>query len=81
MLTHDGHRTTHDDGRQPIAIGHLSDSGDLKKPKHPYMLVGGGGQNVEVKDITWVLPSIILFCFGGKSMIFLISPLKEQGHN
>ena len=52
-----------------------------KKPKHPYMLVGGGGQNVEVKDITWVLPSIILFCFGGKSMIFLISPLKEQGHN
>ena len=21
----------HDDGRQPIAIGHLSDSGDLKK--------------------------------------------------
>ena len=31
MLTHDGRRTTHDDGRQPIAIGHLSDSGDLKK--------------------------------------------------
>ena len=30
MLTHDGRRTTHDDGRQPIAIGHLSDSGDLK---------------------------------------------------
>ena len=26
----DAHRTTHDDGRQPIAIGHLSDSGDLK---------------------------------------------------
>ena len=26
----DGRRTTHDDGRQPIAIGHLSDSGDLK---------------------------------------------------
>ena len=23
-------RTSHDDGRQPIAIGHLSDSGDLK---------------------------------------------------
>ena len=22
-------RTTHDDGRQPIAISHLSDSGDL----------------------------------------------------
>ena len=30
MLTHDGRRTSHDDGRQPIAIGHLSDSGDLK---------------------------------------------------
>ena len=32
MLTHDGdaRRKTHDDGRQPIAIGHLSDSGDLK---------------------------------------------------
>ena len=27
----DAQRTTHDDGRQPIAIGHLSDSGDLKK--------------------------------------------------
>ena len=31
MLTEDGQRTTHDAGRQPIAIGHLSDSGDLKK--------------------------------------------------
>ena len=30
MLTHDGRRTTDDDGRQPIAIGHLSDSGHLK---------------------------------------------------
>ena len=37
MLTDDGRRTTnegrrtmHDDGRQPIAIGHLSDSGALK---------------------------------------------------
>ena len=30
----DGRRTTHDDGRQPIAIGHLSDSGDLKIWKH-----------------------------------------------
>ena len=30
MLTHDARRTTDDDGRQPIAIGHLSDSGDLK---------------------------------------------------
>ena len=30
MLTDDGRRTPHDDGRQPIAIGHLSDSGDLK---------------------------------------------------
>ena len=26
-----GRRTTHDDGGQPIAIYHLSDSGDLKK--------------------------------------------------
>ena len=25
----DERRTTHDDGRQPIAIGHLSDSSDL----------------------------------------------------
>ena len=30
MLTDEEPRTTHDDGRQPIAIGHLSDSGDLK---------------------------------------------------
>ena len=30
MLTHDALRTTDDDGRQPIAKGHLSDSGDLK---------------------------------------------------
>ena len=28
LLTHDAQ--THDDGRRPIAIGHLSDSGDLK---------------------------------------------------
>ena len=33
MLTDDARRTTHDDGRQPIAIGHLSDSGDLKIEK------------------------------------------------
>ena len=26
----DARPTTHDDGRQPIAKGHLSDSGDLK---------------------------------------------------
>ena len=30
MLMHDGLRTTDDDGHQPIAIGHLSDSCDLK---------------------------------------------------
>ena len=30
LLTHDARRTTHDVGRRPIAIGHLSDSGDLK---------------------------------------------------
>ena len=29
MLTDDARRTMHDDGSQPIAIGHLSDSGDL----------------------------------------------------
>ena len=28
--TNDERRTTNDDGRKPIAIGHLSDSGDLK---------------------------------------------------
>ena len=38
MLTHDGRRTTHDDGRQPIAIGHLSDSGDLKMTTQKYYL-------------------------------------------
>lgn len=26
---------THDDGRRPIAIGHLSDSGDLKRLTYP----------------------------------------------
>ena len=31
MLTDDAQRTTDDDGRQPIAIGHPSDSGDLKR--------------------------------------------------
>ena len=30
MLTHDERRTTDDDRRQPIAIGHQSDSSDLK---------------------------------------------------
>ena len=30
MLTHDTGHTTHDDGRQPIVISHLTDSGDLK---------------------------------------------------
>ena len=30
MLTDDARRTPHDDGRQPIATGHQSDSGDLK---------------------------------------------------
>ena len=29
MFTHDARRITHDDGPQPIAVGHLSDSGDL----------------------------------------------------
>ena len=29
-----GRRTTDDDGRQTIAIGHLSDSGDLKDDNH-----------------------------------------------
>ena len=31
MLTDDAQRTLHDNRRQPIAIGHLRDSGDLKK--------------------------------------------------
>ena len=39
MLTHDGRRTTDDDGRQPIAIGHLSDSGDLKKSAYDQFCV------------------------------------------
>ena len=30
-MTDDPRRTMNDDGRQPIAIGHLSDSGDLIK--------------------------------------------------
>ena len=30
MLTDDAQRTTHDDGRQHLAIGHLSELGDLK---------------------------------------------------
>ena len=29
-MMHNERRTTDDDGRQPKAIGHLSDSGDLK---------------------------------------------------
>ena len=33
-LTHDARRTTNDDGRQPIAVGHLSDSGDLIKDRN-----------------------------------------------
>ena len=31
MLMDDGQWTMHDEGRKPIAIGHLSDSGDLKR--------------------------------------------------
>ena len=30
MLTDDGQQTTEEDWHQPIAIGHLSDSGELK---------------------------------------------------
>ena len=35
MLTHDGRRTTHDDGRKPIYVakGHLSDASDLSSKK------------------------------------------------
>ena len=33
-----GRRTTHNDGRQPIAIGHLSDSCDLKTHNSLYEL-------------------------------------------
>ena len=39
MLTHDGRRTTHDDGHQPTAIGHLSDSSDLIIPKCMYVYI------------------------------------------
>ena len=38
MLTHDARRKPDDDGRQPIAIGHLSDSGDLKTHKTSKLL-------------------------------------------
>ena len=33
----DARRTADDDGRQPIAIGHLSDSGDRKKVQSSYL--------------------------------------------
>ena len=36
MLTHDERRTTDDDERRPLAIGHLSDSGDLKMLTYVY---------------------------------------------
>ena len=41
MFTDDGQRTTDDDGRQSIAIGHPSDLGDLKRRSlkvHVYFL-------------------------------------------
>ena len=41
MLTHDGRRTTDDDGRQPIAKGHLSDSGHLKNTKLLFVITRG----------------------------------------
>ena len=31
MLTDDARRTPHEDGRQPIAIGHISKSADQKQ--------------------------------------------------
>ena len=34
--THVARRTTHDDGRHPIAIDHLSDSDELKKMRKRY---------------------------------------------
>ena len=39
MLTQDGRRTMHDDGHQPTAIGHLSDSCDLIIPKCMYVYI------------------------------------------
>ena len=33
MITRDARRTTDDDGRQPVALGHLSYSGDQKRKK------------------------------------------------
>ena len=38
MLTDDARRTPHEDGRQSIAIGHLSGSGDLKR-EMKYILI------------------------------------------
>ena len=37
MITHDERLTTDDNGRQPIAIGHLNDSGDLTRYKSEQM--------------------------------------------
>lgn len=34
LFTNDGRWTTHDDGRIPIALGHLSDSGNIKSKIH-----------------------------------------------
>lgn len=34
LFTNDGQWTTPDDGRKPIALGHLSDSGNIKSKIH-----------------------------------------------
>ena len=65
--------TTHDDGRQPIAIGHLSDSGDLKnciwclfqrnKTKHIYYTIIS-----KVSVIKEELASIFTLCKNASCM-------------
>ena len=51
-------RTTHEKGRQPIAIGHLSDSGDLIK------------RNIPTEQIViWSYAVEIIFLIGGQLKI------------
>ena len=47
----DARRSTHDDGRQPIAIGHLSDSGDLKILSRSRELLYWPGMSQQIKDL------------------------------
>ena len=63
----DGRRTTHDDGRQPIAIGHPSDSGDLKKESKQKLVAYTGIKGVQGRGggripVIWA-PSYIAYVF------------------